>query len=91
MSRPHPALVVGILLLIAACVLPGIRFADLAGTSLPHQDAPPHLVEQHAADVAAAEHRLLVAVAVAAVLAVLGVTAVAHGWRQRRPAERGRR
>ncbi|MEV0157170.1 hypothetical protein AB0H57_26055 [Micromonospora sp. NPDC050686] len=91
MSRPHPALIAGVLLLIAACVLPGIPFADLAGKSLPYQDAPPHLVEQHAAEVAATEHRLLVAAAIAVVLAVLGVTALVHGWRQRRPGTRGRR
>ncbi|MBB5829333.1 hypothetical protein [Micromonospora carbonacea] len=87
MSRARLALSVGILLLLAACLLPCLPLFQVAGMSLPYQDPTPELLRQHAANVAAAERRLAVCVAVAGALALLGLVALAlaYAWRRRRP------
>ncbi|MFC0004451.1 hypothetical protein [Micromonospora siamensis] len=83
MSRARLATIVGILLLVAACLLPCVPFGDWAGGSLPPQDAPPDVLERQAAEIAAARHRLVLALAGAGVLAALGVAALVHGRRRR--------
>ncbi len=87
MSRSRVALSVGVLLLLASCLLPCLPLLQVAGTSLPYQDPTPEMLQQHAANVAAAERRLAVCAAVAAALALLGLAALvlAYVWRRRRP------
>jgi hypothetical protein len=53
MSRGRVALAVGILLLVAACAVPGALFAELSAASLPYQDptAPPTSCDVASSDV----------------------------------------
>lgn len=85
MSRARLALTAGILLLVTSCLLPCVPLAEVSGGSMPYQDAPPELLTKQAAEVAAAEHRLVVAAAVAGALFVVALLAFWYAWRHRRP------
>lgn len=84
MSRARLALAAGLLLLVAACLLPCLPLLDMSGSSIPYQDPTPEMLEEQAADVAAAERRLAAYAAIAGVLAVLALAAFVYAWKHRR-------
>jgi hypothetical protein len=71
MARSRLALSAGILLLIASCLLPCLPLMDMAGNSMPYQDPKPEMVTKQAADISAAQHRLVVAAAIGGVIAII--------------------
>jgi hypothetical protein len=84
MSRARLALAAGVLLLVAACLLPCFSFVLDAGSALPYQDPTPEMLAKQAAENAAAERRLAVFAVIGGILAVLGLIALVYAWRHRR-------
>ena len=85
MPRARLALTGGLLLLVASCLLPCFSYAELAAVSMPFQDATREMLEEQAADIAAAEHTFTIHAAIAGALAILGLAAVVYAWKHRRP------
>jgi hypothetical protein len=72
-SRARLAFVVGIVLLVTACLTPCATFSELAGTSLPYQDPTAEMLQRQAAEVAALERRLGTLAWIAGGLAIAGL------------------
>jgi hypothetical protein len=84
MPRAPLARYAGIALFVVAILLPCVPFMDVGGYSMPYQDPTPDMLKQQAADVAAAEHRLAVAITISGVLGVCGLIALIYARRQDR-------
>lgn len=86
MTRAWIGLLATLVLLVVSCAFVGYTYLDLAGTSLPYQDAPAALLKQQAAEVAALEGRLRVYLFISAGLALLSLGALTYAlvrWRGR--------
>jgi hypothetical protein len=84
MARSRWARAAGILLLVAAGLLPAIGLLGLG--DLPDQDPTPEMLRKQAADQAVAEHRFAVTLVIGGVLALCGVLTLVYA-RWLRPAD----
>lgn len=84
MTRARLSLIAGIVMIVAACVLPCWTFVALSAASLPYQDPTPEMLAEQAAEVSALERALVLDLSIAAVLALLGVLACVYGFRRQR-------
>jgi hypothetical protein len=85
--RARLALVGGVLLLVAACVLPCGPFLDEGAASIPYQDPTPEMLQKQDAEIAAAREALAIRLWITAAVALVGLAATAYGlwqWRRRR-------
>lgn len=86
MNRAWIGLLATLGLLVVSCAFVGYTYLDLAGTSLPYQDAPAALLQQQAAEIAALEERLRLYLSISAALGLLSLGALAYAvvrWRGR--------
>ncbi|SCE83287.1 hypothetical protein GA0070607_2119 [Micromonospora coriariae] len=82
MSRARLLTVVGVLLMLASCLLPCLTIVN--GMTLPDQDPTPEAIQQQNADALAFEQRFEVVAWIAAALAILGLAAFIYAWKHRR-------
>jgi hypothetical protein len=84
MPRARLAVILGSVLLVVACALPCLPFADLSGASLPYQDPTPDMLHKQAADIAAARTNFIISLLVSTILTLTGIGGVSYGiWTRR--------
>lgn len=86
MSRARMLTVLGVILMLAACLLPCLTFWN--GITLPDQDPTPEAIQQENADALAFEQRFQFAAWIAGALATLGLAAFIYARKLQRRAGR---
>ncbi|RAO43725.1 hypothetical protein PSN01_05894 [Micromonospora saelicesensis] len=86
MSRARLLTVVGVLLMLASCLLPCLTFWN--GITSPDQDPTPEVIQQETAEALAFEQRFQIATWVAGALAILGLAALIYARKHHRRAGR---
>ena len=81
MSRTRLLTVVGVLLMLASCLLPCLTVWN--GITLPDQDPTPEAIQQQNAEAPAFEQRFKLVALIAVALAILGLAAFIYAWKHR--------
>ncbi|MFI6757973.1 hypothetical protein ACIBF5_02335 [Micromonospora sp. NPDC050417] len=94
MFRARVALILGVVFLLAACVLPCGPLNDELGASFPYQDPTPEMLQKQAVEIAQARQALAARLRITAVVAFVGLVATGYGlwrWSRTRRAGGGKR